>query len=78
MKKALVVIIVVLVTVTDITNQVTFDVTVTPVSESRIGGLAKTDFLYTDCGLAIPDSPSVDTVEGEVRLEFEFVAEAVQ
>jgi polyisoprenoid-binding protein YceI len=65
-------------TITDVTREVTFEVTVTPVSETRIEGLATTTFLYTDFELSIPDSPSVDTVEDTVRLEFEFVAEAIQ
>ena len=64
-------------TVTDVTREVTFDVTVTPVSATRIEGMATTAFLYTDFELAIPDAPAVDTVEDEVRLEFAFVAEAV-
>jgi polyisoprenoid-binding protein YceI len=65
-------------TVTDVTRQVTFEVTATPVSETRIEGLATTAFLYTDFELFIPDAQAVDTVEDEVRLEFEFVAEATQ
>jgi polyisoprenoid-binding protein YceI len=64
-------------TVTDVTREVTFDVTVTPVTETRIEGVATTAFLYTDFELAIPDAPAVDTVEDEVRLEFAFVAEAL-
>jgi len=64
-------------TVTDITRPVTFDVVVTATSETRIEGTASTAFLYTDFGLFIPDAPAVDTVDDEVRLELEFVAEAV-
>jgi polyisoprenoid-binding protein YceI len=64
-------------TATDVTREVTFDVTVTPVTETRIEGMATTAFLYTDFEFAIPDAPAVDTVEDEVRLEFAFVAEAV-
>ena len=65
-------------TVTDVTREVTFEVTVTPVSETRIEGLATTAFPYRDFELSIPDAQAVDTVEDEVRLEFEFVAEATQ
>lgn len=61
-------------TITDVTRPVTFTVTVTPVSQSEISGLAKTTILYRDFNLTIPDSPSVDTVADEVRLELEFVA----
>lgn len=64
-------------TVTDVTRPVTFDVTATATSNTRIEGVATTAFLYTDFELFIPDSPSVDTVNDEVRLELEFVAEAV-
>lgn len=64
-------------TITDMTRQVTFDVTVTPVSATRMEGTATTSFLYTDFELAIPDSPSVDTVEDTVRLEFDFAAESI-
>lgn len=63
-------------TIRDVTRSVTFDVTVTPVSETRIQGLAATTFPYRDFGLRIPDSPSVDTVADVVTLELEFVAEA--
>jgi polyisoprenoid-binding protein YceI len=63
-------------TIRDVTQQVTFDVTVTPVSESRIEGLATTTFPYRDFGLAIPDVPSVDTVADDVTLELAFVAVA--
>ncbi len=63
-------------TIRDVTQQVTFDVTATPVSETRIEGLATTSFPYRDFGLAIPDSPSVDTVADDVTLELAFVAVA--
>jgi virginiamycin B lyase len=63
--------------VTDVTRQVTFDVTATPTSETRIMSTASTAFLYTDFELLIPDSRSVDTVDDEVRLEIDFVAEAI-
>ena len=64
-------------TVTDVTRPVTFDVTVTPVSESELEGLASTTILYRDFGLTIPDSPAVDTVADQVRLELAFVARPV-
>jgi polyisoprenoid-binding protein YceI len=63
---------------TDVTQEVTFEVTVTPVSGTRIEGLATTAFLYTDFELSIPDAQAVNTVEDEVRLEFEFAAGATQ
>jgi polyisoprenoid-binding protein YceI len=64
-------------TITDVTRQVTFDVVATATSETRIEGVATAAFLYTDFELFIPDAPAVDTVDDEVRLELEFVAEAV-
>ncbi|OAN48407.1 hypothetical protein A6A03_08100 [Chloroflexus islandicus] len=64
-------------TITDVTRPVTFTVTVTPVSQTEISGIAKTAVLYRDFNLIIPDSPSVDTVADEVRLELEFVATLV-
>lgn len=63
-------------TVRDVTKEVTFDVTATPVSETEISGLASLTIPYRDLGLSIPDVPSVDTVEDTVLLELEFVAVA--
>jgi polyisoprenoid-binding protein YceI len=63
-------------TVKDVTQSVTFDVTATPVSETRIEGLATTTFPYRDFGVSIPEVPSVDLVADDVTLELEFVAVA--
>jgi polyisoprenoid-binding protein YceI len=63
--------------ITDVTQQKTFDVTATAVSDTRLEATATTAFPYTDFELFIPDAPAVDTVDDEVRLEVEFVAEAV-
>ena len=63
-------------TVRDVTNPVTFDVTVTPASESEISGVGVATVNYPDFGLAIPEVPSVTGVEDEVRLEIEFRAVA--
>jgi polyisoprenoid-binding protein YceI len=65
-------------TITNVTKQVTFDVEAVATSETQIEGIATTAFPYTDFELFIPDAPAVDTVDDEVRLELEFVAEAVQ
>ena len=65
-------------TIRDTTKQVTFDVTLTPVDETRLEGLATLTIPYRDFGLAIPDLPSVDTVADDVRLELAFVAVATQ
>ncbi|KAB8145560.1 YceI family protein [Chloroflexia bacterium SDU3-3] len=65
-------------TITDVTKPVTFDVTATAESETRLKGTATASFPYRDFNLNIPDSPSVDTVADSVRLELDFVAQPVQ
>jgi polyisoprenoid-binding protein YceI len=60
----------------DITNEVTFDVTVTPISETRIEGSATAVVTRESYGLTIPSVPGVANVEEEVELEIDFVAEA--
>jgi polyisoprenoid-binding protein YceI len=61
-------------TITDVTRPVTFEVTVTAVSNERVEGTATTEILYRDFNLTIPDSPAVDTVADSVKLELQFVA----
>ena len=61
-------------TVRDVTREVTFDVTLTPVSETRLEGTATSTIRYADFGLSIPRVPSVASVADEVRLEIDFVA----
>jgi len=61
-------------TVRDVTREVTFDVTLTPVSETRLEGTATSIIRYADFGLSIPSVPSVASVADEVRLEIDFVA----
>lgn len=63
-------------TVTAVTRPVTFDVTVTPVDETRLEGTALAVIDYADFDLAIPEVPAVDTVADEVQLELDFVATA--
>jgi len=63
--------------ITDVTRPTTFEVTATAISDMQIEATATTSFLYTDFELFIPDAPAVDTVDDEVRLEVDFVAEAV-
>ena len=64
-------------TVRDITNPVTWEVTVTPVSEDEITGLATAQVMRGDYNLVIPSVPSVADVSEEVDLEIEFTARAV-
>jgi polyisoprenoid-binding protein YceI len=58
------------------TQQVTFDVTITGASPSQIIGTATATILYSDFGISIPRVPTVASVENEVRLELDFLAEA--
>jgi hypothetical protein len=63
--------------VRDITQEITFQVTVTPVSETRLQRVARASVLRSDYDLNIPSVPNVANVSDEVRLEIEFVALAV-
>ena len=60
----------------DVVNVVTFDVTVTVVSDRQLQGVAKAMILYEAFGLTIPRALGVADVAREVPLEFEFVAVA--
>lgn len=61
-------------TIRDITQQVTFDVTVTAESDTRISGLARTTINRSDFDLQIPQVPQVASVEESLILELQFVA----
>jgi polyisoprenoid-binding protein YceI len=61
-------------TIRDVTQQVTFEITATLVDESRLEGYGKTTVLRSDYGLTIPSVPSVADVSDEVLLEIDFVA----
>ncbi len=61
-------------TIRDVSREVTFDVTVTPVSESRLEGSASTTIRYADFGITIPQVRQVASVDEDVRLEIDFVA----
>ena len=61
-------------TVRDITHPITFDVTVTAVSETRLEGSASAILARGDYGLQIPEVPRVANVDEEVLLEIDFVA----
>jgi polyisoprenoid-binding protein YceI len=63
-------------TIRDITQSVTFETTVTPVSETQLEGTATTTVMRGDYNLTIPNVPSVANVSEEVQLEIEFVAAA--
>lgn len=59
-----------------ISNEVTFDATVTPVSETRLEGTASTVVQREQYGMEIPSIPFVANVEEEVELYIDFVATA--
>ncbi|MCC6904677.1 MAG: YceI family protein [Anaerolineae bacterium] len=62
-------------TIHDVTKPVTFEAEVTPVSETRLEGLASTTITYADFGVTIPRiPPQVASVEPDAILELAFVA----
>ncbi|MBN2502042.1 MAG: YceI family protein [Anaerolineales bacterium] len=64
-------------TIHGVTREETFTATITPVSETRIEGLASVTVLYSDFDVQILRLPDqVASVEDEVTLELEFIAEA--
>lgn len=63
-------------TIHGVTQQVTFDATVTVVSDTRLEGIASHSTTYGEYGIQILRlPPDVASVESGVRLEIEFVAE---
>jgi polyisoprenoid-binding protein YceI len=63
-------------TIRDITQPVTFNVTATAVSETQLSGTASAVIQRGDFDLTIPNVPNVANVEEEVELYIEFVANA--
>lgn len=55
-------------------RELTFDASLTAISENRIEGSAWTSVSYADFGLSIPEAPGVANVSPSVRLEIDFVA----
>jgi polyisoprenoid-binding protein YceI len=60
----------------DVTQEVTFEATVTAVSETRLEGSASAVILYPDFDISIPEVSQVASVEDEVLLEIDFMAVA--
>lgn len=60
----------------DMTNAVSFDVTVNVVSATELSGTAHTVVHRSDYDLTIPNVPSVTDVSEEIELAFDFVARA--
>jgi polyisoprenoid-binding protein YceI len=63
-------------TIGEVTKQVTFDVTASASTETRLQGTATTTIAYADYGISIPQVPQVASVADQVRLELDFVAAA--
>lgn len=61
-------------TIRDITREETFQVSVTPNSETELIGLGSTTIIRDNYGLTIPSVPSVANVSAEVLLEIQFRA----
>jgi polyisoprenoid-binding protein YceI len=61
-------------TIREVTRQITFEATVTPVSKTRLEGSASATILREDFELGIPSVPSVASVDDEVTLEIDLVA----
>ncbi len=61
-------------TIRDITKPVTFDVTVTPDSQTQISGSATATVLRSDFELNIPSLPMIADVDDAVKLDITFVA----
>lgn len=64
-------------TIKGTTNSVTFATTVTLESEDRLAGYAETTVMYPDFNLSIPSVPSVSSVDEDVILKIDFVANRV-
>lgn len=64
-------------TMLETTRSVTFDVTLTPLSESELSGTATATILYADWGIQIPQVPQVAGVDEDVILELAFTARPV-
>lgn len=63
-------------TIHQVTKTVTFDATVTVVSEKQITGTASTTVKYSDFNIEVPDVPSVTGLGDTVKLALEFTANA--
>jgi polyisoprenoid-binding protein YceI len=61
-------------TILDTSAPVTFDMTVTPVSDTELMGSGTATVRYADFGINIPSVPIVAGVADEVRLEIDFTA----
>jgi len=65
-------------TILDITQPVTFEMSVTAVDDATLQGAGAATIRYADFGISIPQVPMVASVADEVKLEIDFTAQAVQ
>ena len=63
-------------TIKDVTRDVSFAATVTPMSLDELKGNATTTINRSDFGVTIPDIPFVAGVEDQVKLDLDFLATA--
>ncbi len=61
-------------TIRNVTQPVTFDVTLVPVNDTRLEGKATTTLAYADFKIVIPAARAVSAVEDTVTLQLDFVA----
>ncbi len=63
-------------TIRSVTQPVTFDATVTPVSPTQVKGTAAATIQRADYNLVVPSVPSVANVSEAVQLQIDFIATA--
>lgn len=60
-----------------VSRYVTFEATVTPVSDSQIHGTARANVFYADFGMSIPEAAGVADISDSVQIEIELKASTV-
>ncbi|MEM7333635.1 MAG: YceI family protein [Chloroflexota bacterium] len=65
-------------TIRDVSQDVTFTVSATAVSDTQITGTASTVVLIEDYDIVIPQVPNVANIEEELELYIDFTANAIQ
>lgn len=59
-----------------VTREVTFDTTLTLISDRQLSGMAQATVMHSDFGITIPSAPGVANVSDAVGLEIAFMAQA--
>lgn len=60
-----------------VSRDVTFEATVTPVSDSQIQGIARASILYADFGMSIPEAAGVAHISDTVQIEIDMTASII-